>query len=181
MDSLRRTPYGGNKFKIQITKIQNGFSNVMNEQMVQIISDSVEKTFEVGRKIGATLEPGKVVCLSGLLGSGKTTLIKGIAAGAGAVQPRLVNSPTFVIVNEYRGRFNIFHIDAYRINTVTEFEALGFEEFIGPDSVILVEWADKVAPALEGLDCIYVEMQHNGPESRIIKINGLKDAGALNI
>ena len=148
---------------------------------VQIVSDSVEKTFEIGRKTGAMLEQGKVVCLSGPLGSGKTTLIKGIAAGAGAVKPSLVNSPTFVIVNEYKGRFNIFHIDAYRINTIAEFESLGFEEFIGPDSVVLIEWADKVKQALDGLDCIHIEMRHNGPKSRIIRIIGLKDAQALSV
>ena len=153
----------------------------MKDKTIQIVSGSVEKTFEIGKRIGSLLEPANVVCLTGLLGSGKTTLIKGIAAGAGAAKPELVNSPTFVIVNEYRGRFDIFHIDAYRINTIAEFEALGFEEFIGPESVVLIEWADKVAQALEGLDCIYIEMQHNGPDGRIIKINGLKDAQALGL
>ena len=150
-----------------------------DKQTIQFISDSVEKTFEIGKRIGSLLEPGKVVCLIGPLGSGKTTLIKGIAAGAGAAKPSLVNSPTFVIVNEYKGRFNIFHIDAYRINTIAEFEALGFEEFIGPDSVVLIEWADKVAQALKGLDCIHIEMRHNGEESRIIRLYGLKNAQAL--
>jgi len=151
----------------------------MKEKTIQIVSSSVEKTFKIGKRIGVLLEVGKVVCLVGSLGSGKTTLIKGIVAGAGAVKPSLVNSPTFVIVNEYRGRFDIFHIDAYRINTIAEFEALGFEEFIGPESVVLIEWADKVAQALEGLDCIYIEMQHNGPDGRIIKISGLKDVQVL--
>jgi tRNA threonylcarbamoyladenosine biosynthesis protein TsaE len=146
---------------------------------VRIISDSVEKTFETGKKIGSLLEGGKVVCLTGPLGSGKTTLIKGIAAGAGADKPENVNSPTFVIVNEYRGRFDIFHIDAYRINTIAEFETVGFEDFLGPDSVVLIEWADKVAQALKGLDCIHIEMRHNGEESRIIRLYGLEDTQAL--
>ncbi|MCX5632209.1 MAG: tRNA (adenosine(37)-N6)-threonylcarbamoyltransferase complex ATPase subunit type 1 TsaE [Phycisphaerae bacterium] len=146
---------------------------------IQVISDSVAMTFETGKKIGSLLEGGKVVCLVGALGSGKTTLIKGIAAGAGAGKPENVNSPTFVIVNEYKGRFNIFHIDAYRINTIAEFESLGFEEFIGPDSIVLIEWADKVKQALEGLNCIHIEMRHNGEESRIIRLYGLKNARAL--
>jgi len=148
---------------------------------IEIISDSVGKTFEIGKRIGALLEPGKVVCLTGPLGSGKTTLIKGIAAGAGAAKPEQVNSPTFVIVNEYQGRLNIFHIDAYRINTIAEFEALGFEEFIGPESVVLVEWADKVVGALGGLDCIYIDMQHNGQTSRKMRITGLKNTEILKI
>lgn len=146
----------------------------------QIISNSVQRTLEVGRKIGELLEPGKVVCLAGPLGSGKTTLIKGIAAGAGAARPESVNSPTFVMVNEYQGRFNIFHIDAYRVNSIAEFEALGFSDFIGPESVVLIEWADKVAPALEGLECINIEMRHNGPESRIISVGGTKNAHLLS-
>jgi tRNA threonylcarbamoyladenosine biosynthesis protein TsaE len=141
--------------------------------MKEIISESIEQTFEIGRKIGQALEPGKIVCLTGTLGAGKTTLIKGIAEGAGAKNRQQVNSPTFVIVNEYEGRFHIYHIDAYRMNSVKEFQALGFEDFIGPESIVLIEWADKVEKALEGFERVFIEMQHNGPNSRIIKITGL--------
>ncbi|MDD5135630.1 MAG: tRNA (adenosine(37)-N6)-threonylcarbamoyltransferase complex ATPase subunit type 1 TsaE [Phycisphaerae bacterium] len=146
----------------------------------EVISDSVQRTLEIGRKIGALLEPGKVVCLVGPLGSGKTTLIKGIAAGAGADRAARVNSPTFVMVNEYQGRFNIFHIDAYRVNSIAEFEALGFSDFVGPESVVLIEWADKVVSALTELDRINIEMRHNGTESRIISVDGLKNALLLS-
>ncbi len=139
----------------------------------EIISESVEQTLEIGKKIGNALQGGMLVCLTGNLGSGKTTLIKGIAAGAGASGRQHVNSPTFVIVNEYRGKFHIFHIDAYRINSVQEFAALGFEDYIGPESVVLIEWADKAEKALEGFEKTFIEMQHNGQNSRIIKITGL--------
>ncbi len=97
----------------------------------------------------------------------------------GATRPKLVNSPTFVIINEYEGRLNIYHIDAYRIYTIAEFAALGFEDLSGPESVVLIEWADKVAGALKGFDCIYIDMQHNGVSSRKIKISGLKDSQTL--
>jgi tRNA threonylcarbamoyladenosine biosynthesis protein TsaE len=139
----------------------------------EIISESVEQTFELGKKIGNALVGGMLVCLTGNLGSGKTTLIKGIAAGAGASNPHNVNSPTFVIVNEYEGRLHIFHIDAYRINTLQEFAALGFEDYIGPESVVLIEWADKVAKALEGFEKIFIEMSHHGQNSRKARITGL--------
>ncbi|MCE5341719.1 MAG: tRNA (adenosine(37)-N6)-threonylcarbamoyltransferase complex ATPase subunit type 1 TsaE [Planctomycetaceae bacterium] len=143
----------------------------MNTQ--EIISESVEQTHEIGRKIGNALQGGMLVCLTGNLGSGKTTLIKGIAAGAGASNRQHVSSPTFVIVNEYQGRFHIFHIDAYRINTIQEFAALGFEDYIGPESVVLIEWADKVTQALEGFKKIHIEMRHHCPNSRILRITGL--------
>jgi len=76
------------------------------------VSNSVDETIEIGRKIGAQLKGGEIIGVSGPLGSGKTHLIKGIAAGAGATDAQNVTSPTFVIVNEYAGRLDIFHIDA---------------------------------------------------------------------
>ncbi|GAJ12911.1 unnamed protein product [marine sediment metagenome] len=95
-----------------------------------IVFNSPEETVEFGRKIGSQLKGGEVVAVCGPLGSGKTYLIKGIAAGAGAKDSgRHVNSPTFVIVNEYSGRVDIYHIDAYRLNSVAEFEMIGFDDF----------------------------------------------------
>ncbi len=145
----------------------------MKQHTQEINSESVEKTFETGKKIGHALKGGTVVCLTGTLGSGKTTLIKGIASGAGASNSQHVTSPTFVIVNEYYGKYRIYHIDAYRITNIEEFRLIGFEDFIGPESIVLIEWADRVEKAIEGLDKISIEMSHSGPESRKIKITGL--------
>ena len=114
---------------------------------------------------------GEVVALCGPLGSGKTHLIKGIAAGAGAEDQKNVNSPTFVIVNEYTGRLDIYHLDAYRLHSVSEFEMLGFDDFCHPQSVVLIEWADKVESALRALEYIRIELEHAGETSRKIHIN----------
>jgi tRNA threonylcarbamoyladenosine biosynthesis protein TsaE len=139
------------------------------------ISNSPQETIEIGRKIGSQLKGGEIIGICGQLGSGKTHLIKGIAAGAGAEDSRKVNSPTFVIVNEYIGRLDIFHIDAYRLNSVGEFEALGFDDFCYPQSVVLIEWADKVESALRTVKYIRAELTHKGPTQRRIRLENLPD------
>lgn len=135
-----------------------------------IISHSSGETLEVGRKIGSQLKGGEIIAVCGALGSGKTHLIKGIAAGAGALDNRRVNSPTFVIVNEYAGRVDIYHVDAYRLNSIEEFEMIGFDDFCYPQSVVVIEWADKIESALRGIDYIRIELLHAGETKRDIHI-----------
>ena len=133
------------------------------------VSNSDKETIEIGRRIGEQLKGGEVLAICGELGSGKTHLIKGIAAGAGARDAaKEVNSPTFVIVNEYQGRFDIYHIDAYRINSAAEFEMLGFDDFCYPESIVMIEWADKVKGVLKNIDCIWIELAHAGLTKRAI-------------
>jgi len=137
------------------------------------ISNSPEETVELGRRLGSQLKGGEVIAVCGSLGSGKTHLIKGIAAGAGAGDSRRINSPTFVIVNEYRGqgsRLDIYHIDAYRLNSIADFEMLGFDDFCYPQSVVLIEWADKIESALRAVDYIRIELFHAGETARKIRI-----------
>ena len=142
---------------------------------LDIISNSPEETIELGRRIGSKLKGGEVIGVCGLLGCGKTHLIKGIAAGAGAQDSKQVNSPTFVIVNEYSGRLDIYHIDAYRLNSIAEFEMLGFDEYCRPQSVVLIEWADKIESALQAIDYIRIELQHAGETKRKIHIKNAPD------
>jgi len=137
---------------------------------LNIISSSPEDTIELGRKIGSQLKGGEVIAVCGPLGSGKTHLIKGIASGAGTKDHRNINSPTFVIVNEYEGRLDIYHIDAYRLNSVSEFEMLGFDDFCYPQSVVLIEWADKIESALQTIDYIRIELEHAGETKRKIHV-----------
>ncbi len=141
--------------------------------MIEIVTNSAVETVELGKQIGASLRGGEVFALVGNLGTGKTHLIKGISLGLEAHDPDQVNSPTFVMVNEYFGReglIHIYHIDAYRIESLAEFEALGFEEYCRPDSVVLVEWADKVAGAMEGFGCIELRLEHVAETQRKIII-----------
>ena len=140
-----------------------------------ITSNSPDETVQFGRRLGLQLEGGEVVAVCGQLGSGKTHLIKGIAAGAGAADARHVNSPTFVIVNEYKGRLDIFHIDAYRLNSISEFEMLGFDDFCYTQSVVLIEWADKIESAIQALDYIRIELEHAGRNKRIIHVRSLPE------
>ncbi len=135
-----------------------------------VVSNSPEQTIELGRKIGSQLKGGEIIAVCGALGSGKTHLIKGIADGAGAKDSKEVTSPTFVVVNEYAGRLDIYHIDVYRLNSVAEFEMLGFDDFCCPQSVVLIEWADKIESALKGIDYIRIELNHCGKTGRRIHI-----------
>ncbi|MHC4556014.1 MAG: tRNA (adenosine(37)-N6)-threonylcarbamoyltransferase complex ATPase subunit type 1 TsaE [Planctomycetota bacterium] len=142
---------------------------------LDLISKSPEQTIEIGSRFGKQLRGGEVIAFCGPLGSGKTHLIKGIAAGAGATDQKHINSPTFVIVNEYAGRLDIYHIDAYRLNSVSEFEMLGFDDFCYPQSVVLIEWADKIESALEALDYIRIELEHAGETQREIRIKNIPE------
>lgn len=138
---------------------------------ISIVTDSPGETIEFGRSLGAKLRGGEVIAVCGPLGSGKTHLIKGIAAGAGAEDPTHVNSPTFVIINEYAGRLDICHIDAYRLDSIADFEMLGFDDYCRPGSVVLIEWADKIESALQGIDYVRIELEHAGKTRRKIYIH----------
>ena len=135
-----------------------------------VITHSPEETIELGRNLGSKLKGGEVVAICGPLGSCKTHLIKGIAAGIGAKDRKSVNSPTFVIVNQYIGRLDIYHIDAYRLNSIAEFEMLGFDDYCYPQSVVLIEWADKIEAALRSIDYVRIELEHSGKTTRMIHI-----------
>jgi tRNA threonylcarbamoyladenosine biosynthesis protein TsaE len=133
-------------------------------------SNSPEQTIDLGRRIGEQLKGGEVICLIGPLGAGKTHFVKGIAAGVGAKDVQKVNSPTFVIVNEYVGRLDVYHIDAYRIEKASDFEMLGFDDFLHPGAVVIIEWANKVHEVLKNISCIEIEMTHLSQTQRGIAV-----------
>ncbi len=138
-----------------------------------ITTTSPQKTMELGAALGRQLRGGEVIALVGPLGSGKTHLIKGLADGVGATDRTEVNSPTFVIINEYQGRLRVFHIDAYRLNSPAEFEMLGFDDLLSPESVVVVEWADKVEAVVSQTHPIHIELRHAGRTRRTIVLRDL--------
>jgi len=116
-------------------------------------SNSPEETTETGRRFGVLLQPGHVLALIGDLGAGKTQFVKGVASGLG-IDPKLVTSPTFVLMNGYEGRIPLRHYDFYRPDSV-DLEALGFFDVIR-DSAVVVEWADKAGDKLgERLEIVF--------------------------
>ena len=136
----------------------------------EITTHSPEETIDLGQRIGQQLQGGEVIAIVGPLGSGKTHLIKGIAVGGGAADRQAVNSPTFVIVNQYEGRFDIYHIDAYRLDSVAEFEMLGFDDLCYPESIVLIEWADRVEAAVGDTNPIRIDLRHCDAQTRTIQI-----------
>jgi tRNA threonylcarbamoyladenosine biosynthesis protein TsaE len=139
---------------------------------MEYFTKSSEETIELGRKIGEVLKPGDILGFYGELGSGKTTMIKGIAMGLGVKEENLVKSPSFIMINEYKGRFPIYHIDLYRIKNTGEILSIGLDDYLYSDGVCLIEWAEKAEGDLPE-NLIKVELEVVKPEERKVTISGL--------
>jgi len=119
----------------------------------EVATQAAEETIAFGRTLVELLAPPKLVLLRGDLGAGKTTLVKGIAAGFEAAEEEDVTSPTFMLVHEYRGpRANLYHIDLYRVDTQRELETLGLDDLRSDGSVLLIEWGEKFPRLLRERD-----------------------------
>ena len=112
--------------------------------MAILISHSPADTEALGEKFGRAAQCGWVIALSGELGAGKTQFVKGVARGLG-ISTR-IHSPTFMLAAEYDGgRLKLFHLDLYRLETQQQVLSAGLEEFLQPDGVAVIEWAEKMA------------------------------------
>jgi tRNA threonylcarbamoyladenosine biosynthesis protein TsaE len=135
----------------------------------QIITQSAEETITWGRELAKRLQPPMLVLLSGELGSGKTTLTKGIVAGLRAASEDEVTSPTFTLVHEYGRGQKVFHGDLYRIESLHNFETLGLEDVFATPAIVILEWSEKF-PLKTHWPQIRVLLQHLGGESRLITV-----------
>ena len=137
----------------------------------EIITYSAEETIQWGREFAKRLKPPVLVLLTGGLGTGKTTLTKGIVSGLGAAHENDVTSPTFTLVHEYRGRrATLYHIDLYRIDTERELETLALDDLLAPDSILLIEWGEKF-PHLERYRDMEITLERVGETGRSIQVN----------
>jgi len=110
---------------------------------MQLITKGSSETINFGKKIAKRLKKGDIIALFGNLGAGKTTLVKGIAKGLG-VKERTVNSPSFVLLKQYKGKLPLYHFDFYRIKKAQEAYSIGLEEFLFSDGISVIEWADRI-------------------------------------
>jgi tRNA threonylcarbamoyladenosine biosynthesis protein TsaE len=136
----------------------------------EVTTHSAEETIAFGRTLAETLTPPKLVVLRGELGAGKTTLIKGIAAGFRAAAEEDVTSPTFTLVHEYRGPgANLYHIDLYRIDTPRQLETLGLDDLTADNSILLIEWGGKFPKLMREWD-VEIALERLGENERRIRI-----------
>jgi len=136
--------------------------------MQKFISKSTEETIDFGEQLAKSFKEGDIVCFFGDLGSGKTTLIKGIAKGL-KIGPAKVNSPTFVLMNVYHGRLPLFHFDLYRLDDIEGISSIGYDEFLYDDGVSVIEWADRLGVLLPD-EYLKVELKHKTNNQRTIQL-----------
>ena len=145
------------------------------ETAVEFISGSVEETQAFGERVGRALRAGDVIALHGELGSGKTTLIQGLARGAGR-NPDIVKSPTFVLLREYPGKTPLVHIDGYRLEGAPAAAWLDVDLLLSPHKITLIEWAER----FEGLlpeERLELRLAHVSANRRRIVVTGVGTRG----
>jgi len=149
---------------------------------VRLLSNGPGETFQYGLKLGRLLHAGDIVCLFGDLGSGKTTMVKGIASSL-AIPERDITSASFTIIAAYEGSLHhspihFYHIDLYRIKDAQDLDSIGVEEYIGGDGIAVIEWAERMGK-ME--DSITVKLYIVDGEKREIAIEGIDEENWNNL
>ena len=134
-----------------------------------IITGSSEETIQWGREFAKRLKPPVLVLLTGDLGTGKTTLTKGLVSGLGAAGENDVTSPTFTLVHVYGKPAKVYHADLYRIESFHDFETLGMEDIFRSPAIVILEWSEKF-PLQAPWPLVRVRLEHLGGDSRRITV-----------
>jgi tRNA threonylcarbamoyladenosine biosynthesis protein TsaE len=144
---------------------------MIEERRSVIRSSGVEETVSWGKVLGSRLMGGDIIGLIGDLGAGKTYLVKGVAEGLGVLEDQYVASPTFTLINEYKGEVTLYHVDLYRIQDEREIEGLGYEEYLYGNGVVIIEWAEKMLRFLPE-ELLLIEMERVDENTRKITLIG---------
>lgn len=136
---------------------------------IQITTHSPEETQVLGQKIGELLKAGIVLTLTGDLGSGKTCFVQGLAIGLGVPSDYYITSPTYTLINEYPGRYPLFHVDLYRIEDLLDLDDIGLYEILHGDGVVAIEWAERLGKDLPS-EHVNIDFEILDHESRKIGI-----------
>ena len=139
--------------------------------MKTYITKSREATIRLGERLSKKLKRGQVVALIGELGSGKTTLVKGIAKALGVKNHRYVNSPSFVIIKEHYGKIPLYHFDVFRLDSPSELDSIGWEEYFYGEGICVVEWADKIRKLLPK-KCLEIKIKILKNTGRKLSVKG---------
>lgn len=143
----------------------------MKKGAVIFQTGSYHETFDLGRTLGTLVAEGDVLALEGELGSGKTCFAKGLAQGLGVSPEMVVTSPSFALVNEYEGRRTLFHIDAYRLENLSDFVSAGLDEYFYEGGVVVMEWADRW-PEILPEQTMRISFVITGEDTREITLGG---------
>ena len=140
---------------------------ILDAHTMDFFSRSPEQTRRIGKRVGGALQTGDVICLQGDLGAGKTTFVQGIAQGWGSLDS--VSSPTFILVNVYRraDQSQIFHMDAYRLDSTPEAEELDLDSMLA-DGALIIEWPERMA-GLIPTERLWIKLEHVDDEEREMK------------
>jgi len=134
-----------------------------------MVSHSAEETIEYAKKIGSLLHCGDIIAYKGGMGAGKTTFTRGLAQGMGLADE--VISPTFALVNEYRGKTTLYHFDMYRIENADDLETTGFYDYPLDESVFAIEWSENIEKILP-VSAIIIEIEYIDENERKITVKG---------
>jgi len=149
-------------------------SCVTGNNRVEFITHSPEETVDLGRKLAARLPQPCLVVLEGELGSGKTTLVKGIVSGLGVARQEEVTSPSYTLVHEYGRERKVYHADLYRVEGARELATLGLEDLLEQEGTVIVEWGEKLLD-LETEAQVKIRMELVEGDDRRVTIEGLEE------